>query len=675
MSYTSEKPALKYRPEIDGLRTIAVLSVFFFHAGSNTFSGGFVGVDVFFVISGFLITSLILSDRHSGKFTIGRFYERRARRILPALLIVLAVCSVCAWFVLLPIDLKHYAESLGSTILFASNFYFKNRTGYFFEGEADISPLLHTWSLAIEEQFYILFPLLLAVVYRYIPRHLRAILAFTGLISLCFSIWWVKIDQDNAFYLLPFRGWELLLGALLATQPVLIFRNKYAGEISGIAGLALILVSVFFYNRHIEFPGLSAVVPCVGTFLIIASNSVNRNLVGRFLSLRPVVFFGLISYPFYLWHWPMIVFLKYQQGQPLAPEQVLVVFILTTVLSVLTFYFIENPVRHRKVLTDKKPLITTAIAISGFMIITGLTTMAFSGFPGRIDANVARFASAKEDIDLDTDKCFQGNNMELLKKDELCRIGNTGKANVDFILWGDSHADAIYPAIKSMASRSGLQGVFTGSPACPPMLGVNRLHEGKFCAKFNAAVVNYIKRKQIKTVILAARWDVNILGRTDYELQRDAEQIYLQDDESTDISLAENSSAFERGITRLFRDLQQNGNRIWLVLQVPNTGLKTPYYLARKALLEKQPEEVRLDLAQMMKRHQTVLNLFTKMQKDFDFNLIDPAGFLCIKANCLIAYQGYSLYRDDDHLSKDGALLLQDIFSPIFNQTTGALEY
>ena len=675
MAYTSEKPALTYRPEIDGLRTIAVLSVFFFHAGINTFSGGFIGVDVFFVISGFLITSLILSDRDSGKYTISRFYERRVRRILPALMAVLAVCSICAWFVLLPIDLKHYAESLGTTILFASNFYFKNRTGYFFEGEADISPLLHTWSLAIEEQFYILFPLLLAAIYRYKPHLLRTVLVITCVISLCFSIWWVKLDQNDAFYLLPFRGWELLMGALLAKQPVLNIRNKFAAELSGITGLTLIIVSVLFYNRHIEFPGLYALVPCLGTFLIIASNTSSRNLVGRFLSLKPVVFFGLISYPFYLWHWPMIVFLKYQQGQPLTKEQVFVIFILTTILSILTFYFIENPIRHRKVLADKRLLVKTAIVISGLMITMGLTTMAFSGFPARIDANVARFASAKEDIDQDTNKCFQVNNFELLKKDQLCRLGNTMKETIDFILWGDSHADAIYPAIKSIAKKSGLQGVFTGSPACPPMLGVNRINSGNFCAKFNAAVVDYIKTKQIKTVILVARWDVNILGRTDYELQRDAEQIYLHDDDSTDISLAENIRAFERGVSRLFQTLQQNGNKIWVVIQAPNTGLKTPYYLARKALQEKQPEEVRLDLDQMMKRHKRVLDLFANMKRNFDINLIDPADFLCVKAKCLIAYQGNSLYRDDDHLSKFGALLLQNIFRPVFTHTISMLEY
>lgn len=666
---------MNYRPEIDGLRAVAVLPVFLYHAGVPGFGGGFIGVDVFFVISGYLITSLIVSDMETGNFSVAGFYERRARRILPALFIVLAACIIATWFVLLPIDLKHFSESVVATALFVSNFYFKNRTGYFFVDEADTSPLLHTWSLAIEEQFYILFPLLLIAAYRYFPRRVRPALAAAGALSLVVSIWWVKHDQEDVFYLLPFRAWELLLGAILVKQSFIHPAKKYVNELAGFAGMGLILLCVLFYNRHIEFPGLSAVLPCLGTFLIISSNTHHRNFVGEILSLKSVVFVGLISYPFYLWHWPMIVLLKYQQDHALTWLQILLVFSLAMILSVLTWRYVENPIRHRKILAERNSVMKAAVTVFSLVVVLGLMTMSFDGFPQRMDPGIVKFASAKEDFDPDTDKCFLGNNLELIKKDQLCRFGNKTKRSIDFILWGDSHADAIYPAIKSLAEKSGMKGVFAGNVACPPLLGVNRTNAGSFCIKFNATVLDYITAKQIKNIILAARWDVNILGRTDYELQKGAEQIYMQDGDSREISLDENIRVFNRGITRVFQGLQGNGGNVWVVLQVPDVGLKTPYYLARRALLEKQPDEIRLNLAPIMGRHDRVRELFVNAKGNFDINLIDPADFLCTNDNCLIGYQGNSLYKDDDHLSRSGALLLRNIFMPIFAGTSGTLNY
>ncbi len=313
LSAALPKITMKYRREIDGLRALAVLPVILFHAGIQGFSGGYVGVDVFFVISGYLITSIILAEREAGSFTLAGFYERRARRILPALYVMAAACIPFAYLWMLPGDLVEFSQSLMAVAAFASNILFWRQTDYF-AAATQLKPLLHTWSLAVEEQYYMVFPLLLLAAWRFGRRKLLALLATALLISLAVAQWGVTHRPAATFYLLPTRGWELLVGALAAFY--LSGRRPEVDrwrELKASAGVALIAYGVFMFGEGTPFPGLNALVPTAGAVLIILFADAGT-YVGKLLGSRAFVGIGLVSYSAYLWHQPILAFAKHRFG-------------------------------------------------------------------------------------------------------------------------------------------------------------------------------------------------------------------------------------------------------------------------------------------------------------------------------------------------------------------------
>ena len=298
---------LHYRPDIDGLRAIAVLSVLAYHLRINMFRGGFVGVDVFFVISGYLISAIILKDIAAGTFSIVSFYERRVRRIFPALIALFVGTTLLAYFFFLPTELIGFAKSLLAALFSVSNFYFWRHSGYF-SAPVDTKPLIHTWSLAVEEQFYIFLPIFLFLAHRFFPRRLRTSIVVIALGSFVLSAVGAYRDPTAAFYLPHTRAWELLLGVLISLDVFPAIRGPVLRNVSTICGLGLISAAVFGFSAYTPFPGIAALLPCVGAALIIAAGRSGNSLVGRMLSLKPMVFIGLISYSLYLWHWPIIVF-------------------------------------------------------------------------------------------------------------------------------------------------------------------------------------------------------------------------------------------------------------------------------------------------------------------------------------------------------------------------------
>src|SRR5207248_6169363 len=300
----------KYRPEIDGLRALAILPVVLFHYRAPGFQGGFVGVDVFFVMSGYLITGLVQSEMQCGTFSLAQFYERRVRRIFPGLFAMLAVVSIAAYVLLFPADLVRYAQSLFATALFGANFEFWREAGYF-DTFANQKPLLHLWSIAVEEQFYLLFPALLILLRHAAPRLRIAAVGFVFIASFALGAWGVGAAPVATFYLLPARAWELMLGALLALGAVPAFRTRMASETLAALGLVLIGASMFAFTPATPFPGPAALLPCAGAALVIHAADPQRTFVGRALGVRPLVFIGLISYSLYLWHWPVFVFATY----------------------------------------------------------------------------------------------------------------------------------------------------------------------------------------------------------------------------------------------------------------------------------------------------------------------------------------------------------------------------
>ena len=363
---------MRYRPEIDGLRAIAVAAVILFHAGFALFSGGFVGVDVFFVISGFLITSIIVEELKTGRFSVLRFYERRARRILPALFMVMAACIPFAYRLLSPDDLKDFAQSLAAICLFASNVLFWGESGYF-DTQAELKPLLHTWSLAVEEQFYVVFPLLLMAAWRLGRGVLLSLIGAIAVVSLFLSVDEVRNFPSAAFYLLPSRAWQLLVGALASfvadrwqAADVRQSAVRLAHEAVGWGGMAMIVLALFLFDERTPFPGLNAALPTLGTALVLLGAS-DRTSVGRMLAWRPLVGLGLISYSAYLWHQPLFAFTKHALLADLPTDLAIVLCAATIVLACLSWRYIEQPFRDRSLISRGAVFALSAVGMAAFV--------------------------------------------------------------------------------------------------------------------------------------------------------------------------------------------------------------------------------------------------------------------------------------------------------------------
>lgn len=384
----------KYRPDIDGLRALAVIPVILFHAGIGLFGGGYIGVDVFFVISGYLITSIIISEKKSGTFKVSSFYKRRAKRILPVLLFVIATAIPVAWAVLPPKELAYFSQSIISTLAFCSNILFWLQSGYF-DTTAELKPLLHTWSLAVEEQYYIVFPLLIMCLWRSGERTIVATLSIMLFLSLVFSVWFIGKDQVGSFYLLPARAWEILTGAMLA---LLAFKttNRALDNAASLAGILLILVPVFTYTSTTALTALYAVPPVIGASLIIQFSKPGT-MAYRLLTLRPMLWVGLLSYSAYLWHQPLLAFAKIRLSHDLSPAVITTLIAATFILSVFSFWLIENPSRKTKGLKSKAVI---GAAVSGALILAGAGYIGNKkeGFPGRAESFYSADAQDLEKI-------------------------------------------------------------------------------------------------------------------------------------------------------------------------------------------------------------------------------------------------------------------------------------
>lgn len=373
---------MNYRAEIDGLRALAVIPVILYHAGIAGFSGGFVGVDIFFVLSGYLISSILLHDLAQGQFSLGRFYERRARRILPALFLVLLVCLPLAGWLLLPHEWVEFGQSLIAVNLFASNILFWLNTDYF-AATAETIPLLHTWSLAVEEQFYVLFPLLLWWLWAKARSYLWPVMGLLLVLSLGFSEWFWRQSIEANFFLLPSRMWELLLGVLCA-----LYLQKHtpltglSAEIMSVAGLIAIVTSITLLHSGIPFPSVYTLIPTLGTVALILSNS--QTLVSRLLSTKVLVGIGLISYSAYLWHQPLFVFARLASPDTLSIGLLLGLCVLTLVLAYASWRWVEQPFRQAQ-RVSLNIFVIGASVISLSFIALGLAGMLSEGFPQRFD--------------------------------------------------------------------------------------------------------------------------------------------------------------------------------------------------------------------------------------------------------------------------------------------------
>jgi peptidoglycan/LPS O-acetylase OafA/YrhL len=490
---------MHYRHEIDGLRAIAVITVIFFHAGFDAFGGGFVGVDMFFVISGYLITSIILTELQQDKFSIVDFYERRARRILPALFLVMLVCIPFAYFYFLPRDMKDFSKSLIAVSVFASNILFWRESTYF-DTAADLKPLLHTWSLAVEEQYYLFFPLFLLLLWRLGKRWIVGALALILVASFILAQWAAYAKPAVAFYLLPARGWELLIGALAAFFRSRTDRGEFGkpiNQVGGWLGGVLILYAVFTFDKKIPIPGFYALIPVLGTLLIILF-ATRQTTIGRFLGNKVLVGIGLISYSAYLWHQPIFAFARHIgiEGRNLYLYGILSAMSLC--LAFLSWRFVELPFR------DRKRFRPSAIFGLSLFLTVLFGSLGFVGY--RFNEGVSRFGG-DERYPLLVDRLrFNfglSKDCDVMVADaENCRTSS----QPEILLWGDSFA--MHLASGFLSSNPDVKLIQATVAHCAPVFGLaypNAMHGAQNCIDSNDFVYELFRRyPSIKYVVLGS---------------------------------------------------------------------------------------------------------------------------------------------------------------------------
>ncbi|WP_062485723.1 acyltransferase family protein [Candidatus Nitrospira inopinata] len=512
-----------YRPEIDGLRALAVLPVILFHAGFETFRGGFVGVDIFFVISGYLITAIILKELQSGEFSLIKFYERRARRILPALFLVIFTCMPIAWFLLLPPSMKSFSESLVAVSIFASNILFWRTSGYF-DPASELKPLLHTWSLSVEEQFYILFPLFLLFLSKMKRRFIAALFAVVLIISMGLAEKNVQIAQSAAFYLLPTRAWELLVGACLSClvqdTGTARVRVGWLNEIVGSGGVLLILISIFAFDRQTPFPHY-ALLPTLGTSMVLLCATRDNN-VGKLLGNSLWVGIGLISYSAYLWHQPLLAFVKYGAAGEL-PDTPLLVFavVLSFALAYFSWKYVEVPCRVRNNFS-RTAVFICSLGGSCFLLILGLLGHFTSGHQWRYshqqtvfldhfdnrfpDWKYAKrenwYANYRIECDLyDISRAWAGNETRLKREiPPHCFTRDKEKWPNAILIWGDSHAQQFYFGLKEVLPST-WQILQIASSGCKPSLLFDA-ESTDYCDNSNQLAIQTIMEAKPEVVLV-----------------------------------------------------------------------------------------------------------------------------------------------------------------------------
>ncbi|GGZ28548.1 acyltransferase family protein [Asticcacaulis endophyticus] len=501
---------MKYRADIDGIRALAVLPVVLFHAGVPGVSGGFIGVDVFFVISGYLITGILRDDLETGRFSISQFYERRIRRIIPALAAVIIATWITAWFLFLPVYFQDFSKSVAATAAFISNLYFWKFSGYF-EASAQLRPLLHTWSLAVEEQFYIFMPIVMWIAYKLFKKHWFWLFAAAAAGSFGLSLYMTNVGPTANFFMLPTRAWELLAGSLLALARLPAPRTAVVAHTLGGLGLALILVPVVVYSEATPFPGLAALPPVLGAVLLIYSGAFPAGLGGRILSWAPMVFIGKISYSLYLIHWPVTVFVRYVTLEPPTLIWAGLIISVSFVLAVLSWRFVEQPFRSPTFTPPRALLLSGTLAGLAALFAVGVAGVAMKGMPDRFpDYAPVMVADARPNA-WNNDTCFFEAPIAFEKwSADTCRIVNNGPETV--MLWGDSYAAHYVPGITDSAAYIPYTVYQYTAAGCPPVLSYYSYARPN-CQNFNANALKLIKRLNIKTVILSARWiDVKSRG-------------------------------------------------------------------------------------------------------------------------------------------------------------------
>lgn len=654
---------MNYRPEIDGLRAVAVIPVIFFHGGFEILSGGFVGVDVFFVISGYLITCILIAESERGNFSLVRFYERRARRILPALFFVMACTLPFAWFWMLPTQFGDFSKSLVAVVIFASNFLFWQADGYF-AAASELKPLLHTWSLAVEEQYYLLFPLVMMALWRFGRRQVFGVIVVVSVLSLLLSEWGWRHHPSANFYLAPTRAWELFAGSICAF--LISGRKPLTNNWLSGAGLALILFAIFFFDATTPFPSLYALAPVGGTVLIVIFGH-GGTWVARLLSARACVGIGLISYSAYLWHQPVFAFARIRHVTSPPDWLMLLLAGLSLVLAYLSWRFVEQPFRGKpaRVLPSRQAIFGASAIIGCAFAGFGFYGSLSSGLAWRLPPHILALAAAEQDQ--------SGADCYLLPGEALpvhpvsgCLAENS-QGNVDVILFGDSHAFAISQELKKELKARDIGYYETAYPGCLPLPDFIRTDLGDLfeCTKYVDGILDYARNAGISTIVPTGRYTVNWTG---YLYDNGEGGVESGDPVATDLvgygqlrAAPGDPDRRDRVLAGYSQKLETLANEfnVVLVYPIPEAGWNVPNTAAANAMFRGSEAELSTSLDRFLERNGPVLDLFDALQSDRIFK-VRPHEILCRTEDrrCANTLNGDILYFDDDHMSNAGARLL-----------------
>lgn len=640
------------RDDIDGLRAIAAISVVAFHAGVPGFTGGFIGVDIFFVISGFLIATSVIRRQQAGRFTALDFFERRARRLAGAFLAVVALTWLAAWSLFMPPDYEAFLRSVRGSVTLLANHHFHDTLGYFDTGHLT-KPLLHVWSLAIEEQFYLAVAALFFV--SVLKRWLFPAVICLAVISLVASAITVPEQPDAAFYLLPYRAWELLTGVALALWPT---RRKLAESYStvfNVAGaIALLSLSavIALYEPAIPFPGLAALPPVVLTGLLITAGETRNSMSFNILALRPMAMIGRRSYGIYLIHWPLIVFLVYYLDRDLQAAEIVGVLIATLALAELSWHWIEKPLERRTTrLFRAETLAASLFVLACFFVATKLPALR-EPLVSAVSPAAVELASGRSD--------WAGAQLDCVDRlvakiatGETCRVGVAGGPSV--LLWGDSHASAVLPALEATAAELQLDLHVITHNGCPPLPSIAT--EKSACRAVNDAVQKAVTERQFQIVVLAANWQSygssNPVTMDGMPLPADAPQLTYS-------------------LTQAIAAIRSAGAIPVIIGQVPVYQRDVPTALAKQTYFTNVDRL--LDLDRQMSAPRIESAYLEQAIKQAPAIYLQPSDAMCSSGRCEVADGSRSLYTDRSHLSRHGAERLVDLMQSALQRALTELD-
>lgn len=633
---------MKYRAEIDGLRALAILPVLLHHSGFEFLPGGFAGVDVFFVISGYLITTILLKEVSDGSFSLARFYERRAKRILPALVTMVIVSCILSFLFLDPTSIKTLGYSVVAVSSFTANVFFFLKLDYF-NPNAELNPMLHMWSLAVEEQFYIFFPIILLLLARF-KRNIFLGISVICIVSLMFMF--LTSNQSVNFYLIHSRAWELLAGSMcsiLITKTAVTGINEKLKAWISVAAIFMLIASYTMYSYEYAFPGAFTLLPVLATVLIILF-STERNIVGKFLSNKFLVFIGLISYSLYLWHQPIFAFAKLMTLESLTNSIILLSMVIVFVFSLLSYLYVEKPFRKKSSKSTKTVLM---ISVATLLVLLSFGWL-LSLYPKIGGFTEEELSQSQPSIGL-SGSCNFKTDFQIL---DVCKTNN----KPEIIVWGDSFAMHL---VKGLSKK--IELIQATKSACSPNVILATYpnvksydaHWSKACFKFNKDVINEIENnQQIKTVIISSAF----------------KQWFEYDYYDGVKVINKDLNVFVKSFKQTLARLNNTGKRIFVVSPPPNNGRNIGQCMLRKhyklisysSLIDNNCTFKKHEFSQY---YSQVLD-FLKETKDFpNVTFIDLSRLMCNKKGCITSVK-YSLYLDAGHLNDFGSEYVGDIIYP-----------